>query len=139
MHISTVEAKVRYSETDQMGVVYHANYLVWMEMGRSELIEDLGFHYADMERMGILAPVYNVNVDYKKPCKYGEKVVIRTWIDYYNGVRIVYGYEIYNGVGELAATGTSSHVCVKKENFQPISVRKILPAWHEAYEKAKKK
>ena len=57
MLISETNIEVRYAETDQMGVVYHANYLVWMEIGRTKLIEDLGFKYAEMEKDGILAPV----------------------------------------------------------------------------------
>lgn len=138
MHISTTEIQVRYSETDQMGVVYHANYLVWMEIGRTVLIEDLGFKYADMEKDGILAPVTDIEVSYKKPCRYGEKVTVKTWIDHYDGLRIKYGYEIFNENGELAVSGTSSHVCVKKETFRPISVRRLYPDWHAAYEKAKK-
>lgn len=139
MFISTVQIPVRYAETDQMGVVYHANYLVWMEIGRTKLIEDLGFSYAKMEESGILAPVIDIQASYKKPCKFGEKVTVKTWIDHYDGLRIIYGYEIYKENGELAVTGSSSHVCVKKETFRPISVRRLLPDWHEAYEANKKK
>ncbi|SRR5690606_15435638 len=139
MFISTVQFPVRYAETDQMGVVYHANYLVWMEIGRTKLIEDLGFSYAKMEESGILAPVIDIQASYKKPCKFGEKVTVKTWIDHYDGLRIIYGYEIYKENGELAVTGSSSHVCVKKETFRPISVRRLLPDWHEAYEANKKK
>ena len=72
MLISEKKIEVRYAETDQMGVVYHANYLVWMEIGRTNLIEDLGFKYAEMENDGILAPVIDVNISYKQPMKYGE-------------------------------------------------------------------
>lgn len=63
--ISIKEIDVRYSETDQMGVVYHANYLVWMELGRTQFIRDLGFNYAEMEKDGILSPVIDINVSYK--------------------------------------------------------------------------
>ena len=138
MVISKVSFPVRYAETDQMGVVYHANYLVWMEIGRTKLIEDLGFSYAKMEESGILAPVIDIQASYKKPCKFGETVTVKTWIDYYDGLRITYGYEIYKENGDLAVIGKSAHVCVKKENFRPISVRRLLPDWHEAYEAAKK-
>jgi len=138
MVISKVSFPVRYAETDQMGVVYHANYLVWMEIGRTKLIEDLGFSYAKMEESGILAPVIDIQASYKKPCKFGETVTVKTWIDYYDGLRITYGYEIYKENGDLAVIGKSAHVCVKKENFRPISVRRLFPDWHEAYEAAKK-
>lgn len=138
MLVNSSKIKVRYAETDQMGVVYHANYLVWMEIGRTNLIEDLGFNYAELEKQGILSPVLNIDVNYKIACKYGETVTVKTWIDEYDGLRIKYGYEIFKETGELAFTGTSSHVCVKKENFRPISIRRSHPDWHEAYEKAKK-
>jgi acyl-CoA thioester hydrolase len=138
VHISENTVQVRYAETDQMGVVYHANYLVWMELGRTKLIEDLGFNYAEIEKEGILSPVVDLNISYKTPVRYGEKALVKTWVDDYDGIRITYAYEIYNGEHQLAITGQSKHVCVKKESFRPISIRRMFPEWHEAYEKAKK-
>ncbi|WP_071459730.1 acyl-CoA thioesterase [Bacillus massilinigeriensis] len=137
MIISTKEIEVRYAETDQMGVVYHANYLVWMELGRTSLIEKLGFNYAEMEKEGVLSPVIDIQVSYKKPVRYGEKAIVKTWVSEYNGIKVVYGYEIVNESGEVSLTASSSHVCVKKENFQPISMRKAYPDWHDAYNRAK--
>lgn len=67
MHVSKTEIEVRYAETDQMGIVYHANYLVWMEVGRTALIKDLGFLYSDMEKKGVLSPVVDINISYKNP------------------------------------------------------------------------
>ncbi|MBS4207415.1 thioesterase family protein [Bacillus sp. FJAT-50079] len=138
MLISETTIAVRYAETDQMGVVYHANYLVWMEIGRTKLIEDLGFTYAEMEKDGILAPVIDVQASYKQPLKYGDKAHVKTWIENYDGIRVTYGYEIYTGEGNLAVTGYTKHVCVKRENFRPVSLKRLYPNWHEAYEKAKK-
>ena len=139
MLVSEKTVEVRYAETDQMGVVYHANYLVWMEMGRTKLIEDLGFEYAEMEKDGILAPVLDVQASYKVPMRYGESAVIKTWVEEYDGLRVTYGYEISKENGELSAMGFTKHVCVKKDSFMPISIRKHYPEWHNAYEKAKKK
>lgn len=138
MLISKKEVEVRYAETDQMGVVYHANYLVWMELGRTSLIKDLGFNYAAMEKDGIISPVLDIQASYKKPLRYGETATVKTWIEEYDGFRSKYGYEILDNQGEVAVTGFSSHVCVKKESFRPISFRKLYPEWHEAYEKNKK-
>jgi acyl-CoA thioester hydrolase len=138
MLISEKKIEVRYAETDQMGVVYHANYLVWMEIGRTKLIEDLGFKYAEMENDGILAPVIDVNISYKQPMKYGETAKIKTWIDEYDGLRVTYGYEILTERDVVAAAGFTKHVCVKRDTFRPISLRKMYPDWHIAYEKAKK-
>lgn len=121
-----------------MGIVYHANYLVWMEVGRTALIKDLGFLYSDMEKRGVLSPVVDINISYKKPLHYGETAVIHTWIEEYNGFKTVYGYHIYNPAGELSIKATSSHICVDKESFKPIQFRKAFPDWHTAYEKAKK-
>ncbi len=139
MLISEKEIEVRYAETDQMGVVYHANYLVWLELGRTKLIEDLGFRYADMEKEGIISPVLDINISYKYPVRYGEKAYVKTWIDYYDGLRSTYGYEIYNDKDQLVVEAKSQHVCVKKDSFRPVSVRKYFPEWHEAYERAKNK
>ncbi|EDL65756.1 acyl-CoA thioesterase, partial [Bacillus sp. SG-1] len=96
MYISEKSIEVRYAETDQMGVVYHANYLVWMELGRTKLIEDLGFRYADMEKDGIISPVIDIEISYKSPVRYGEKAFVKTWIESYDGLRVTYGYEILN-------------------------------------------
>ncbi|MBM7703776.1 YbgC/FadM family acyl-CoA thioesterase [Metabacillus iocasae] len=138
MFKSTTNVEVRYAETDQMGVVYHANYLIWMEVGRTSLIKELGFQYADMEKEGILSPVIDVNVSYKKPLRYGQTATVHTWVEQYDGFRVVYGYEILTPDNDLAVTATSSHVCVKSETFRPISIRKKFPHWHEAYERVKK-
>jgi len=138
MKIAEKIIEVRYAETDQMGVVYHANYLVWMEIGRTSLIELLGFQYSDMEAQGILAPVMDIQVSYKHPIRYGEKAVIKTWMEHYDGLRTHYAYEISNEQGLIAASGISKHVCVKKESFRPISVKKYFPAWHQACEENKK-
>ncbi|WP_280771911.1 acyl-CoA thioesterase [Salipaludibacillus daqingensis] len=138
MLVATTNVDVRYAETDQMGVVYHANYLVWCEIGRTKMIEEIGFSYADMEKTGTLSPVTNVQMNYHFPAKYGQSVTIHTWIEDYNGIRITYGYEIKNDEGKRCLTGTSEHVCVDAKTFRPMKIKKHFPAWHEAYEKYKK-
>lgn len=77
MLISTKEIEVRYAETDQMGVVYHANYLVWMELGRTQIIKDLGFSYAEMEKDGIISPVLDILASYKNHCATGRLQQLR--------------------------------------------------------------
>ncbi|WP_078554201.1 acyl-CoA thioesterase [Bacillus alkalicellulosilyticus] len=138
MKTSSKKIEVRYAETDQMGIVHHGSYVIWCELGRTQFIRDIGFNYADLEEMGILSPVTEISLQYKYPAVYGEEVTITTWIEHYDGLRIVYGYEIVNEQGKICVTGTSSHVCVKKENFKPISIRKQLPDWHAIYEREKK-
>ncbi|WP_270181952.1 acyl-CoA thioesterase [Alkalihalobacillus sp. CinArs1] len=138
MFISTTPITVRYAETDQMGVVYHANYLIWFELGRTTLINDLGFKYADMEEEGILSPVVDIEASYKRPVRYGDEVRVKTWVEHYDGIRVVYGYEVTKEDDTICVTGKSVHTCVKKESFRPISIKKRFPKWHEEYEKVKK-
>ncbi|WP_158736431.1 thioesterase family protein [Alteribacillus sp. YIM 98480] len=138
MKIAETKIDVRYAETDQMGVVHHSNYIVWCELGRTKLIKELGFDYSELEAAGIVSPVINIDLDYKFPARFGESVTISTWVDTYDGLRVVYGYKIINQNGQICAHGSSSHVCVKKDSFRPVSIKKQLPEWHEVYEKNKK-
>ncbi|QXE03206.1 thioesterase family protein [Terribacillus sp. DMT04] len=136
MKSSTSKISVRYGETDQMGVVYHVNYLVWFEIGRTDFIETLGLRYAAMEEDGFLSPVVDANLNFHYPVRYGEKPVVETWLQSYDGIRTMYAYEIRNEDGKLCVSGTSTHTVVKKENFRPVSIRRSLPEWHAAYSKA---
>ncbi|ENH96971.1 hypothetical protein J416_07827 [Gracilibacillus halophilus YIM-C55.5] len=128
--------KVRYQETDQMGVVYHANYLIWFEIGRTAFIEELGFQYNDMEKEGIVSPVVHADMSFKHPIRYGQDAFVETWIQSYNGIRTVYGYNILDDQGEVAVSGQTEHVIVKKDNFRPLSLKKKFPHWHHAYQQA---
>lgn len=134
MKFTETEIEVRYAETDQMGVVYHTNYLVWMEIGRTRLIEELGFRYFDMEEAGFLSPVVDVHLAYGKPLRYGQTAIVKTSILSYDGLRVTYQYEIrYKDGGEIAITGETTHVCVRKDNFKPVALRREFPEWHKAY------
>ncbi|MFB9972829.1 acyl-CoA thioesterase [Allobacillus sp. SKP2-8] len=133
MVINETDVTVRYQETDQMGVVYHSNYFVWFEIGRTRLIEQLGFDYLAMEQEGILAPVIDIQASYKTPVRYGQTARVETKISEYNGFRVTYSYKVYTEDNQLSVTGTSTHVCVKKSNFRPISIKKHFPKLHETY------
>jgi acyl-CoA thioester hydrolase len=138
LFISEKEIEIRYAETDQMGVVYHANYLVWMEIGRTKIIEDLGFTYAGLEADGYISPVIDLSIQYKASMKYGQKAIVRTWIESHGRLRTTYGYEILHEDGTIAATATSEHVLVKKESFRPVSLAKIAPDWDLKYNEIKR-
>lgn len=127
------EIKVRYQETDQMGVVYHANYLVWFEIGRTDFIESLGLSYLKMEEEGVVSPVTHVSIDYKKPIRYGDETYVETWLDHYDGLRTTYAYQVINAEGEIAVTGKTDHVIVNTKTGRPTSVRRKFPDWHEKY------
>ncbi|QKS71331.1 acyl-CoA thioesterase [Paenalkalicoccus suaedae] len=129
-------ADVRYAETDQMGVVYHANYLVWCEIGRTALLDALGYRYADLEKEEILSPVTSLEMNYKHPAKYGETVTIKTRVEAYTGVRVTYSYEIVNEKGDSCLEGTSTHALVKKGSFKPVSMKRVNLEMHEAYLRA---
>lgn len=130
--------EVRYQETDQMGVVYHANYLVWFEIGRTKFIEELGLSYIEMEKEGVVSPVIDLEMSFKKPVRYGEQIHINTWLAEYDGIRSAYGYEVIGEDGEVCVEGITRHVIVKKETFRPLSLRRKFPNWHEIYRTAVK-
>lgn len=138
LFISEKEIEIRYAETDQMGVVYHANYLVWMEIGRTTLIQALGCTYAGLEARGYLSPVTDLSIQYKAAMRYGQVAKVRTWVESHGRIRTTYGYEILHEDGTVAATAKSEHVLIKKENFRPVSLRKIDPEWDAKYEEVKR-
>lgn len=135
MVINRTEIEIRYQETDQMGVVYHANYLVWFEIGRAKLIEQLGFKYTEMEQDGVVSPVIDLQISYKKPARYGNTVFIETWLDKYDGIRTTYKYRVVDEKDEVYVTGASDHVIVDHKTFRPLRLRKVHPKWHEAYQR----
>ncbi len=139
MHTAQVSLAVRYAETDQMGVVYHANYLVWFELGRTAFTESIGLDYLEMEEAGIVSPVINVEASFKKPARYGDEVVVKTWLETYDGLRVKYGYEVGTADGQICVTGSTVHVCVRKSDFRPISIRRQFPQWDAVYERVKQK
>ncbi|WP_152658039.1 thioesterase family protein [Oceanobacillus sp. CFH 90083] len=136
MLVTETPIEVRYQETDQMGVVYHANYLVWFEIGRTKYVEALGLNYHQgMEQRNVVSPVIDAQISYKNAVRYGEKPVVKTWLEAYDGLRTVYGYQILNEAGDIAVTGTTTHTIVDKDTFRPLSIRRKFPDWHAAYQK----
>jgi acyl-CoA thioester hydrolase len=112
MESTCTQLRVRYAETDQMGVVYHANYIVWMEIGRVEYFRAHGIRYRDMERdEGILLVVVEAHCRYHSPARYDEEVTVRTWVAGANPRMITFGYEMTDAVtGRHLATGETKHV-----------------------------
>lgn len=106
--------RVRYAETDQMGYVYYGNYAQYYEVGRVEAMRSLGFSYKEMEERGILMPVINLNVNYKRPALYDDEVRIVTMVKTLPNVRITFEYECYNQLNELLNTGSVTLVFIDK-------------------------
>lgn len=111
--------RVRYAETDQMGVVYHGNYAVFFEMGRVEWLRNMGVSYKSMEENGIMLPVVSLTMNYKKPARYDDLLTVKTIFKSQTSVKIEFDYEIYNEQGELLTTGYSMLVFVNMKTGRP--------------------
>ena len=112
--------RVRYAETDQMGVVYHGNYAQYFEMGRVEWLRNLGVSYKWMEENGVMLPVVSLEMNYKKPAHYDDVLRIKTILKSQNSVKIEFDYEIYNEQNQLLTTGYSMLVFVDMKTGRPI-------------------
>ncbi len=141
MYVATKEIQISYADTDMMGVIYHGNYIKWLELGRTQLIEEVGYNYLDMEKAGYYAPVYNLEITYKKSIKLGDRVFVKTWIDLNQGLKTAYGFQIVNGDGDVCAEGSTTHIVVKKDGdqFKPVQFKKAFPEWFQKYEEIKRK
>lgn len=132
------EREVNYYETDMMRIVHHSNYIRWFEETRTFLLSSLGYSYARIEGEGYMIPVLSVSCEYKKPCRFGEKVKVIAKVDSYNGVRMGISYEVWNeDMTELRVTGKSSH-CVVDSDFNLVMVKRKLPRFHATLELAKR-
>jgi len=100
MHNSQISFRIRYSETDQMGVVYHGNYLQFLEIGRVEWLRSLGISYKSMEENGIMLPVISLQINYRKSAVYDDLITVVTKLRKLPAVKIEFDYEIFNEKGE---------------------------------------
>ena len=115
--VNETRIRVRYAETDQMGIVYHSNHFIWFEVGRVELMRQLGFTYKEMEREdGCFIAVVDARCRYKAPVLYDDEVVVRTWLKNVRDKLIHFGYELLRaGSGELLAEGETTHIVADAE------------------------
>ena len=124
--------RVRYAETDQMGVVYHANYLVWMEIGRTEYGKSDGFFYKDLEQEGIVMTVVEASVRYGQAARYDDEITIRTRVAEASSRMITFAYELWSGERKLA-TGTTKHLfCAVNEGRTELRPAR-LPEKYRGY------
>ena len=112
MKINT-KIKVRYSETDMMGIVYHANYYIWFEVGRTELLEKVGRPYHEMEKENLYLPVIKSSANYIKPAEYGDVLDLETEFLKIEGLKIYINYKLYRD-GTLLVTGETVHTLLNK-------------------------
>ncbi|MEO0038416.1 MAG: Acyl-CoA thioester hydrolase YbgC [Bacteroidota bacterium] len=116
-----VEVRVRYGETDQMGVVYHGSYVPYFEIGRVEWLRNKGVSYKDMEQNGIALPIVSMHLNYKKPAKYDDLLTIHTKLKCYSGVKIEFDCEIRNENEELLTTAHFILVFVDVNSGKPTT------------------
>ena len=120
MDFNDISFRVRYGETDQMGVVYHGNYPQYLEMGRVEWLRVLGISYKEMEKSGIILPVISLRLNFKKSAIYDDLLTVRTILRKRPQVRIEFDYEIYNEKKELLAEANTVLAFMDSTNNKPI-------------------
>lgn len=133
-HVSEVRLRVRYAETDQMGVVYHANYFVWFEVGRVEFLRQLGFSYKDMEQQdGCAIAVVDARCRYKAPARYDDEIVVRTHLRNVRESLVHFGYELVRAEdGKLLAEGETTHVVIGSDLKKRSIPEKYMGAFRHA-------
>jgi acyl-CoA thioester hydrolase len=127
---SISRVRVRYAETDRMGVVYYANYFVWFEVGRTDLLRESGWNYRDMEAEGFGLPVIEAHCSYRQSAKYDDEIEVRTTGEMLSPVRIKFSYEVVRAADAATlATGTTVHATIDRDGRPcrlPERVRLVL-------------
>ncbi|MFH4968785.1 thioesterase family protein [Gaetbulibacter sp. M240] len=126
MKIDEIQIRVRYGETDQMGVVYHGNYALYLEMGRIEWLRKLGVSYKKMEESGIMLPVISLNINYKKSAGYDDVINVRTELRKIPSVKIEFDYEITNTSGEILTTASTTLAFLDMKTKRPVKAPQYI-------------
>lgn len=122
MYTAETKIRVRYGETDQMGYLYYGYYALYYEVGRAEAIRELGFTYKEMEEMGVMMPVAELNAKYYRPAKYDDQITVKTILkELPTGSKISFHSELYNEAGELLNVGVTTLVF-----YDPINKNKTV-------------
>lgn len=125
-YVASATFNVRYAETDAMGIVHHASYVVWFEEGRSHYMRARGSSYADFERSGFYMAVTEVNARYVRAARYDDRVTVRCWLVAARSRTMIFQYEIVSDAsGEMLVTGTTHHICLDKAG----QITRIPPQW----------
>ncbi|AEB30562.1 putative acyl-CoA thioesterase [Carnobacterium sp. 17-4] len=128
------EHLAQYYETDQMGIIHHSNYIRWFEEARTNLLDQMGFGYDQMEKLGIIVPVLEIACLYKSMVHYNDRVYIIPKIEAFNGIRLTISYQILDKTtGKLRTTGESKHCFLDKEN-RPVSLKKKHPELYDLFD-----
>lgn len=131
-----IRFRVRYYETDAMGIVHHSNYLRWFEMGRTEYLRSVGMPYRKWEEDGIASPVIGIRCTYRHPARYDDEIELHTWVQDYCNTRLVMAYEV-RCQNQLLCSGESEHAFVWQD--RPVAPKRSIPALHELLEHCRKR
>lgn len=122
----TYYRKAQYHETDQMGIIHHSNYVKWMEESRISYMDQMGFSYKKVEELGVISPVVDISVSYKKQVSFDDEIQIRVSVKKYNGVSLEFNYEFFNVTKSEICTIASSRHCFLRDG-KLISLKKEIP------------
>ena len=122
---SEVEFEVRYAETDQMGIVHHANYLIWYELARTRFCAESGKPYPEIEKLGYFMIITRAQQDYRLSACYGDRVRVRCWLDWVASRSLQFGYQVKRD-DQVLSTGYTRHLWVKRESRRPCSFPESL-------------
>lgn len=130
IHETTLRA--RYGETDQMGIIYHPNYYIYFEIGRTEFLREIGgMSYKDMEDTGVMLPIVETHCKYKVPAKYDDELVVRTTVKAMTAARITFSYQLIRAAdGVLLAEGETTSAFANAEG-KPINLKKKYPGIYD--------
>jgi len=126
MKIDEIQIRVRYGETDQMGVVYHGNYALYLEMGRIEWLRKLGISYKSMEENGIMLPVVSLSINYKKSAGYDDVINVKTQLKSKPTAKIEFEYEITNKNGEIITIANTTLAFIDMKTNRPVKAPKYI-------------
>ena len=128
--VGATELRVRYAETDQMGIAHHANYLIWCELARTDFMRDLGVRYRELEEGGLLLPVVDVRLRYRAVARYDDLLRVRCWVREVATRRVIFGYAVDRSTdGQLLATAQTSLMALGSKHERttiPDLVRQAL-------------
>ena len=127
----TVKLKVRYSETDRMGIVYHANYYPWFELGRLAILEEIGLSYAAFEEMGLFMPLTETHCKHIRPCTFYDEITVKARLVKLTPVRCAFEYEVFKEDG-LIAVGKTVHAFTDSTP-KVISLKKVYPGLWDTF------
>src|SRR3989338_7210426 len=126
MKVFDYKTRVRYAETDQMGISYYANYFIWFEAARTEYFREIGFVYSEFEKQGILLPVAEAHCRYLGPSSYDDLITVRTVVNQMRQSSVRFEYEVFkNGDSKPIATGYTVHVFSNRD-LKPIRIPEVL-------------